>query len=128
MIPMINDCELEKILQSAKDAGALYAGYTFIRLPYEVKDLFKEWLAKHYPDRAEHVMSLIKQMRGGKEYDSTFGKRMRGQGEFADLLSARFAIACKRFKLNVTPSPMLDTTQFVAPKPMSNQLDLFDEL
>lgn len=128
MIPMINDCELEKILQSAKEAGALYAGYTFIRLPYEVKDLFKEWLAKHYPDRAEHVMSLIKQMRGGKEYDSTFGKRMRGQGEFANLLSARFAIACKRFKLNVIPSPMLDTTQFVVPKPMSNQLDLFDEL
>ncbi len=127
MIPMINDSELEKILKSAKEAGALYAGYTFIRLPYEVKDLFKEWLAKHFPDRALHVMSLIKQMRGGKEYDATFGKRMRGEGEFAELLAARFNLSCKRFKLNVAPSFSLETEIFKKPKKFSNQLDFFND-
>ncbi|HEX2548654.1 MAG TPA: PA0069 family radical SAM protein, partial [Gammaproteobacteria bacterium] len=75
MIPMINDMELEHILETASTNGAQHAGYTFIRLPYEVKDLFKEWLGKHFPDRAEHVMSIIRQMRGGKEYDSSFGQR-----------------------------------------------------
>lgn len=112
MIPMINDMELERILKAAKNAGASYAGYTFIRLPYEVKDLFKEWLETHYPDRAEHVMSLIKQSRGGKEYDATFGKRMRGEGEFANLINARFKLACKKQQLNAAPSVRLDTTLF----------------
>lgn len=127
MIPMINDMELEKILSAASAAGAITAGYTFIRLPYEVKDLFKEWLVKHYPDRAEHVMSLIKQMRGGKEYDATFGQRMRGTGEFADLLEKRFNLACKRFKLNSQRSPALNTQLFKRPTPVSAQLDLFEE-
>lgn len=127
MIPMINDMELEKILSAAKNAGADYAGYTFIRLPYEVKDLFKEWLAKHFPDRAEHVMSIIRQMRGGKEYDATFGKRMRGEGEFADLLATRFHLACKRFKLNVEPSPILDTKKFKSPIVSSKQIEFWME-
>ena len=109
MIPMINDMELEHILESAKDAGANYAGYTCIRLPYEVKDLFKEWLRNHYPDRTEHVMSLIRQMHNGKEYDPTFGKRMRGEGQFADLLAMRFKLACKKFKLNNIPPVDLNT-------------------
>lgn len=109
MIPMINDMEMEHILEAAKKAGANYAGYTFIRLPYEVKDLFKEWLRTHYPQRAEHVMSLIRQMRGGKEYDSTFGKRMRGEGEFAELLAIRFKVACRKFQLNQVASVELDT-------------------
>lgn len=125
MIPMINDAELEKILQSAKNAGALHASYTFIRLPYEVKDLFKEWLATHFPERAKHVMSIIKQMRGGKEYDATFGKRMRGEGEFANLLEMRFQLACKRFKLNCEPSFSLDTQSFKRPN-LSGQLELWD--
>lgn len=125
MIPMINDMELEKILNAAKNAGALYAAYTFIRLPHEVKDLFKEWLAKHFPQRAEHVMSLIRQSRGGKEYDATFGKRMVGEGEFADLLATRFHLACKRFKLNVKPSPALNTNIFKRPVAGANQLDIF---
>lgn len=116
MIPMINDMELEHILSAAKKAGADYAGYTFIRLPYEVKDLFKEWLSKHYPQRAEHVMSLIRQMRGGKEYDATFGKRMRGEGEFADLLSLRFKLACKKFKLNEKQGAHLRTDLFKKPE------------
>lgn len=124
IIPMINDMELEKILALVKQAGAQHASYVLIRLPYEVKDLFKEWLAKHFPDRAEHVMSLIKQMRGGKEYDATFGKRMRGEGEFAKLLETRFYIACKKYKLNVTSSASLDTSSFQK-QTATKQLSLF---
>lgn len=124
MIPMINDSELEQILTAAKEAGAIYAGYTFIRLPYEVKILFKEWLNNHFPDRAEHVMSIIRQMRGGKEYDASFGQRMRGQGEFADLLTMRFQLACKRLKLNRSPSATLDIRSFCPPQPFK-QLSLF---
>lgn len=125
MIPMINDVELEEILKQAHLAGAKYAGYTLIRLPHEVKDLFKEWLAEHYPARAEHVMSIIRQMRNGKEYDAQFGKRMRGEGEFADLLAQRFHLACKRFHLNETPSPALRVDLFQKPKANSQQLELF---
>jgi DNA repair photolyase len=120
MIPMINDMELEHILESARNAGAKTAGYTFIRLPYEVKDLFKEWLREHYPDRAEHVMSLIRQMRGGKEYDATFGSRMRGEGEFANLLEIRFKVACNRFNLNKQASTRLNT-QLFQPDPTHQQ-------
>lgn len=128
MIPMINDVELERILELAATAGALHASYIMIRLPYEVKDLFKEWLKTHFPERAEHVMSIIKQMRGGKEYDAEFGQRMRGQGKFADLIAQRFKLACKRFKLNALPYSVLDTQQFNRPKPAthSKQLDLWE--
>lgn len=124
MIPMINDKELEHILAAAAEAGAKHASYVLIRLPYEVKDLFKEWLAEHYPDRAEHVMSLIRQMRGGKEYEAKFGERMVGKGEFASLLEQRFFIACKRHKLNLQPSVALNTGIFQKPN-LSPQLDLF---
>lgn len=126
MIPMINDKELEYILKSAQQAGARYAAYTLIRLPYEVKQLFKEWLAQHFPDRANHVMNIIKQMRGGKEYDSTFGKRMRGEGEFANLLANRFYLACKRYGLNRQPSVPLETKLFKIPGSFQ-QLDLFNQ-
>ncbi len=124
MIPMINDTELEHILNAAKKAGANHAGYTLIRLPYEVKALFKEWLKNHYPDRANHVMSLIKQMRGGKEYDAKFGKRMKGEGTFAELLSMRFKLACKKYQLNQAPSPALATDLLKKPKTANAQLDL----
>jgi DNA repair photolyase len=126
MIPLINDMELEKILQSAKEAGALGAAYTFIRLPYEVKELFKEWLQQHFPDRAEHVMSIIRQMRNGKEYDATFGKRMVGEGEFADLLAMRFKLACQKLGLNQAPSP-LDSSRFQRPS-LNGQMDLFHHI
>lgn len=112
MIPMVNDLELERILELASKAGAMNAGYTLVRLPHEVKDLFKEWLKNHFPERAEHVMSLIRQMRGGKEYDSTFGKRMSGEGNFATLLATRFRIACIRYKLNIKTSFVLNTHAF----------------
>lgn len=125
MVPMINDKELEKILELSALAGAKHASYVLIRLPHEVKDLFKEWLRIHFPERAEHVMSLIRQMRGGKEYEAAFGKRMRGEGQFADLLAMRFKIAAKRYRLNLTPSARLDTEQFRRPT-SKNQLDLWE--
>lgn len=112
IIPMINDLEMEKILQAASEAGAKHASYVLIRLPHEVKTLFKQWLYQHFPQRAEHVMSLIRQMRGGKEYDAQFGTRMRGEGEYANLLATRFRLACKRFHLNTESSSELDVTKF----------------
>lgn len=96
MIPGLNDSEMEKLLQSARDAGARYANYTVLRLPYELKTLFEEWLRKHYPERADRVLSLVRQMRGGKLYDAQFGTRMTGQGDYADLIAQRFAVATKK--------------------------------
>jgi DNA repair photolyase len=96
IIPMVNDAELEKIIEHAAAAGARGAGYVLLRLPYEVKDMFREWLQTHLPLRAEHVMSVIRQSRGGKDYDARFGVRMRGSGEFAELIAQRFQLACKR--------------------------------
>jgi DNA repair photolyase len=124
MIPMINDMELEKILKLSAKAGAKQASYVLIRLPHEVKDLFREWLQNHFPARASHVMSIIQQMRGGKDYDAQFGKRMRGEGEFADLLGRRFKLACQRFKLNQMAYRPLRTDLFKK-KNLSPQLDLW---
>jgi DNA repair photolyase len=99
VIPALTDHEMEQILEAAQNAGATSAGYVLLRLPHEVKDLFREWLAEHYPDRARHVMSLINQSRGGKDYQAEFGTRMVGTGVFAQLLRARFDIAKRRFGL-----------------------------
>jgi DNA repair photolyase len=100
VIPSLTDHELEHILEAAKAAGATSAGYVLLRLPHEVKELFREWLAAHYPDRAAHVMSLINQSRGGKDYQSEFGTRMVGTGVFAQLLSRRFEVAKRKFALD----------------------------
>ena len=100
MIPGLNDHEMESILEAAKQAGAERAGFTVLRLPLEIKDLFQEWLRQHRPDRAERVLSLIRQMRGGALYQSSFGVRMKGEGPIAELLGARFAAAVKRLELN----------------------------
>jgi DNA repair photolyase len=100
MIPGLNDHEMEAILEAARDAGATRAGFTVLRLPLEIKDLFQEWLRQHRPDRAERVLSLVRQMRGGALYQAEFGLRMRGEGPIAQLLSARFAAAVKRLELN----------------------------
>jgi len=100
VIPSLTDHEMEHILEAAKTAGASSAGYTLLRLPHEVKDLFREWLAEHYPDRARHVMSVINQSRGGKDYQSEFGTRMVGTGVFAQLLRKRFDIAKRKFGLD----------------------------
>jgi DNA repair photolyase len=99
VIPSLTDHELEQILEAAKAAGATSAGYVLLRLPLEVKDLFREWLTAHYPDRAAHVMSLINQSRGGKDYQSQFGTRMVGTGVFAQLLRRRFELAKRRLLL-----------------------------
>lgn len=113
MIPSINDKELEAILKAAAGAGATYASMIMLRLPREVRDLFVEWLEQHFPLRAKHVMSLVSQARGGKDYDSSFFSRMRGTGPYAQLLSQRFSKACARYGLQRTISAPVDTTQFV---------------
>ena len=99
VIPALTDHEMEHILEAAKTAGASSAGYVLLRLPHELKDLFREWLAEHYPDRAKHVMSLINQSRGGKDYQAEFGTRMVGTGVFAQLLRTRFDVAKRKFGL-----------------------------
>ncbi|MGL5999520.1 MAG: PA0069 family radical SAM protein [Pseudomonas proteolytica] len=115
MIPMINDSELESLLAEAHAAGAQSAAYMMLRLPLEVAPLFEEWLAAHYPQRAAHVMSLVRQVRGGEVYDSRFGVRMRGEGPFADLLAQRFAKAIKRLGLDRREGFNLDCSAFCPP-------------
>ena len=100
MIPALNDMELEKIMEAAWGAGARRAHYTLVRLPYEIKDLFREWLMTHRPDRAEHVLSLIRDTRGGKLYDADFSQRGRGTGVYADLLRQRCRLAVQRLGFN----------------------------
>ena len=125
IIPCVNDKEIERILAACRDAGALTASYTLIRLPYEVKALFVEWLREHLPQRAEHVMSLIRQCRGGRENDARFGYRQRGTGAYADLIRQRFQAAAKRHRFNQRKIE-LDCTRFEPPTPPSDQLALFD--
>ncbi len=124
VIPFITDRHMEEILERAREAGATQAGYVLLRLPHEVAPLFKEWLATHHPLKAEHVMSLVHQMRGGKDYDSTFGVRQRGTGNFAELLGKRFALACERLGFNTDRRGGLDTTRFRPPR-TGPQLALF---
>ncbi len=112
IIPALNDMELEKILESARDAGADSAGYILLRLPLEVAGLFEEWLNVHYPQRAGHVMSLIRQSRGGQNYDAQWGQRMRGTGVFADLLEQRFRKACRTLGLLQQERSALDVSLF----------------
>jgi DNA repair photolyase len=100
LIPGLNDMEMEKLLEAAYDAGARNAHYTLVRLPYELKDLFREWLEKHRPDRAKHVLSLIRETRGGKLYDADFSQRRRGKGVYADLVATSFTLAKKRIGFN----------------------------
>ncbi|MEQ1865032.1 MAG: PA0069 family radical SAM protein [Micropepsaceae bacterium] len=100
MIPALNDHELEAILERARDAGATNAAYVILRLPLEIKDLFREWLEVQQPGRASHVMSLVRSMRGGKDYDAEWGKRMKGDGVYAELIAKRFKLACERLGLN----------------------------
>ena len=124
-IPWVNDHELEAVLEAAHDAGATAAGYVLLRLPHEVAPLFRDWLQTHVPDRAAHVMSTVQQLRGGKDYDSRFGTRLRGEGVYADLLSRRFALALKRFGFEGRRHPPFDCTRFVPPRIASPQGELF---
>lgn len=122
LIPVLTDGELEKILEEARAAGAGSAGYVLLRLPHELKELFQSWLSTHEPLKAEHVMNRIRDTRGGKEYDSRFGVRMRGTGDYADLIAQRFQIAYR--KLQFGEFPDLDCTLFRPPR-LGPQLDLF---
>jgi DNA repair photolyase len=125
VIPAITDHEIEDILSAARSAGATRAGYVLLRLPHELKMLFRDWLAEHYPDRAKHVMSLINQARGGKDYDSQFGTRMRGSGPYAELLRTRFDLAKRKLGFAGAESRYeLDTTLFRPPETNTQQLKL----
>ncbi len=123
MIPALNDSELETILETCTEAGAETAGYLLLRLPLEIKELFAEWLETHFPERKAHVLSLIRQARGGQLYQAQFGLRMKGSGAHAELLERRFRLACKRLGLNRNDW-QLDCAQFRPPKRESPQLTL----
>src|SRR5467141_982047 len=122
IIPFLNDKDMEAILEAVSEAGARMAGYTLLRLPWEVKGLFKDWLERHYPLKAKHVMTRIRDMRGGRDNDPRFGSRMKGEGEYAELLRKRFDLTCKRLGLNAGGRNRLDTTKFRRPAPPQENL------
>ena len=125
VIPFLTDDQMERVLAAAWQHGARQAGYILMRLPWEVKDLFKDWLERHYPLKAKHVMSRVHAMRGGRDNDPNFGSRMRGQGELAQLLAQRFRTACQRLGFNAdSRNRALDTAQFRVP---TRQMDLFQD-
>jgi len=123
VIPALNDHEIERVLDAGKTAGATQASYVLLRLPLEVSPLFRDWLLRNYPDRYRHVMSLVRSMRGGKDYDAEFGKRMKGAGPYAWQIGRRFELAAKRLELNVGKRP-LNCDLFVPPLGTGVQLSL----
>jgi DNA repair photolyase len=123
VIPFINDAELEQVLEASTAAGARQASYVMLRLPHEVKDLFREWLGVHAPLKAGHVMSLVQQMHGGRDYSAEWGERMRGSGEYAEMIAQRFRLACKRLHLNIARQT-LDINQFRVPPKAGDQMAL----
>ena len=124
VIPAINDAEIERILDAAVAAGAREAGYVLLRLPLEVRDLFREWLMANFPDRYRHVFKLIRETRGGKDYDSKWGERMTGSGPIAWMIGRRFEAACERLGLN-RRKLKLSTAEFTPTRKRAQQLDLF---
>jgi DNA repair photolyase len=137
VIPFVTEPDMERVLAACAEAGATSASYIVLRLPWEVAPLFKDWLAAHFPDRADRVMSRVRDMRGGKDYDSDFAKRMKGEGLWADMLKQRFGKAAKRLGMNARMRGILDMSEFQKPvieaarRPVSSvappnpQLDLF---
>jgi DNA repair photolyase len=123
VIPALNDDEMERVLGAAADAGAQSAGYVLLRLPLEIKDLFREWLNANEPGRAGHVMSLVRQMRGGKDYDSQWHTRMKGTGAYAEMIAQRFHLAVKRLGLNREHIPLV-LNRFKRPLRLGEQLAL----
>jgi DNA repair photolyase len=123
IIPGLNDAEIENVLKAARNAGVREAGYTMLRLPLEVKEIFKDWLEKEYPDRAAKVMALVKSVRGGKENDPNFGTRMSGQGPYAWTIGRRFQLAAQRLGLN-TNRVKLRTDLFAKPPRPGEQMSL----
>jgi DNA repair photolyase len=124
VIPQLTDQDLEQILEAASAHGATSAGWIMLRLPLEVAPLFRAWLDAHHPLRAQHVMSVLQQLRGGHDYVAEFGTRMRGTGLFAELVERRFALACRRLGLNRERHP-LDVTRFRPPRADTGQRELF---
>jgi DNA repair photolyase len=124
VIPALNDSEIERILDAVAAAGVKEAGYVLLRLPLEVRDLFREWLIENYPDRYRHVFKLIRDTRGGKDYDSAWGKRMKGSGPYAWMIGRRFEVACEKLRLNARKFT-LTTEHFRHPNQVSEQLSLF---
>jgi len=128
VIPFVTEPDLERVLEACAQAGATSASYIVLRLPWEVSPLFKDWLAAHFPQRAERVMARVHDMRGGKDYDASFGRRMKGEGAWADLLRQRFEKAVKRLGLNPRRHGILDMSHFRRPdiaRPSSPQMSLF---
>jgi DNA repair photolyase len=124
VVPFLTDQQIEPVLEAAWAHGARQAGYVLLRLPWEVKDLFKDWLERHYPLKAKHVMSRVHEMRSGRDNDPGFGSRMVGSGPFAELLEKRFDIACKRIGFNAVRGRDLDKTLFRVPG-IPDQMTLF---
>ncbi len=123
IVPALNDHEIEAILAAAAGAGAGAAGYVLLRLPLEIKELFADWLEAHYPDRARRVMSLVRQTRGGKLYQTEWGKRQTGDGAYAGQIAARFEIACRRLRLR-EGHPPIDESRFRRPPRPGDQMEL----
>jgi DNA repair photolyase len=124
VIPAINDTEIERILEAAAANGVRSAGYVLLRLPLEIRDLFSEWLKENFPDQHDHVFKLVRDTRGGKDYDSAWGKRQTGTGPVAWMIGRRFEVACERLGMNAAKRK-ITTEHFHPPKPASAQLDLF---
>jgi DNA repair photolyase len=124
VIPAINDAEIERILDAAAAVGVIGAGYVPLRLPLEVRDLFREWLMANFPDRYRHVFKLVRDIQGGKDYDSSWGKRMTGAGPIAWMIGRRFEAACEKLNLNKTRAK-LTTEHFSPPRQQAAQLSLF---
>jgi DNA repair photolyase len=116
IIPALNDGEIENILERAADSGVSQAAWILLRLPHELKSVFTEWLEQHYPERATHVMSLLRQSSGGKDYDNRFGRRQTGSGAYAQMLAQRFKVACRKHGLDRGERlQTLDCSQFISP-------------
>ena len=124
LVPGLTDPELEALLAAGAEAGADAASWIMLRLPREVSGLWQEWLAAHYPGRAAKVMARLREMHGGRDYDPRWGQRMRGEGEYADMIGRRFKLACKRLGLN-EKTAALRTDLFARPPQAGDQLALF---
>jgi DNA repair photolyase len=124
VIPVLTDSEVEKIIAACAAAGADSAGYVLLRLPHELKQLFRDWLEHNEPLKAKHVLTRLQDMRGGRDYDATFGRRQTGEGEYAALLQQRFAAACAKHGLKQRERFLHDCSQFVPPQHGPQQLTL----
>ena len=125
IIPALNDPEIERILEAAREAGASEAGHVLLRLPLEVSEIFKGWLMENQPDRYRHVLSILRSMRDGKDYDATWGRRMKGTGPYAETIRRRFELASKRLGFVRARRSALDCTRFTPPRASGVQLSLF---